>query len=235
MKTVLIQELKCKEIPVTKMDTTKISEIIRIAFDYEKPSLLLETNWYFLTAIITLLLIWFIIRKKINNWGKWYEMEVEISGSPKAKFKIKRNTENLYVANRIYIELITRKAALPIDEKNDVISEIYNSWYNLFNIIRDEIKTLPGEYLKNHDPTKALIGLTTKILNEGLRPHLTIHQAKYRKWLENELKNKESNKLSPQEIQRKYPNYKELISSMKNVNTLLIKYSKELNKLIEGK
>lgn len=217
------------------MDTTKTSEIIRIAFDYEKPSLLFETNWYFLIAILVLLLVWILIRKKLNDWGKWYEMEVEISGSPKAKFKIKRNTENLFVANRIFIELTTRKAAIPIDEENDVISEIYNSWYNLFNIIRDEIKTLPGEYLKNHDPTKALIGLTTKILNEGLRPHLTLHQARYRKWYEIALANEKNDNLSPQEIQKKYPNYKELIASMKEVNILLIKYSKELNKLIEGK
>ena len=59
-------------------------------------------------------------------------------------FKVKRNTENLFIANRIYLELVTRKAALPFDEDNDVIVEVYDSWYTLFSTIREEIKNVPG-------------------------------------------------------------------------------------------
>ena len=165
----------------------------------------------------------------------WQSLEVEISGTPKAVFKVERNHENLYIANRIYIELTTRKAAIPIDENNDSIEEIYDSWYNLFGIIRDEIKTVPGKYLKDHDPTSALIGLTRKILNEGLRPHLTEHQAKFRKWIEREKVKKENENLSPQEIQAKYPDFANLVVSMKAVNLILANYANELDKLIKGK
>ena len=186
------------------MDTTKTYEIIRFAFNSSKPSLTFETDWYFVLFILLLLIVYLLFKNKSKTWWHIHEMEVEISGSPKAKFKVKRNSENLFVANRIYIELTTRKAAIPIDEENDVIEEIYNSWYNLFQIIRDEIKTLPGEYLKDHDPTNALIGLTTKILNEGLRPHLTLYQARFRKWYEIEKVKPENENLSPQEIQKKY-------------------------------
>jgi hypothetical protein len=157
---------------------------------------------------------------------------VEISGSPKAFFKVQRNDDNLFIANRIYIELTTRKAAIPIDEENDVIEEVYDSWYMLFGIIRDEIKTVPGRYLKSHDPTIALIGLTTKILNDGLRPHLTEHQAKFRKWYKQEKAKNED--ISPQELQKRYPDYDNLISSMKQVNQTMIQYANELNKLIRG-
>lgn len=212
---------------------SSIIEVIRISIDSSKPALAFESNWYLIGGVLLLVPITVIV------WGKYlsqrfniYDLGVEISGSPKAFFKVQRNDDNLFIANRIYIELTTRKAAIPIDEENDVIEEVYNSWYKLFGIIRDEIKTVPGSYLKSHNPTIALIGLTTKILNEGLRPHLTEHQAKFRKWYEQEKEKKE--KISPQELQRRYPDYDNLMESMKQVNQTLIQYSNELNKLIRG-
>jgi len=215
-------------------DTTETFEIIRLSFDSQKPSLTIESDWIILSITFVLLLVAYFIHKKISRWFNWYEMEVEISGSPKLSFKVERNYENLYIANRIYIELTTRKAAIPIDENNDNIEEIYDSWYHLFGIIRDEIKTVPGKYLKDHDPTSALIGLSRKILNDGLRPHLTEHQAKFRKWLENAKKESSNQVLSPQEVQMKYPDFTNLISSMKTVNLVLVNYAGELDKLIKG-
>lgn len=216
------------------MDTISTYEMIRMSFDYYKPAMTIESNWYLISIIIILFLAGLILKRRYPQWFNWYEMEIEISGSPKAKFKVERNNDNLYIANRIYIELTTRKAAISIDEDNDVIEEVYNSWYKLFGIIRDEIKSVPGNYLKDHDPTKALIGLTTKILNEALRPHLTEYQARFRKWLEIEKQKIENKEKSPQEIQKKYPDYYKLIVSMKQVNKTLMDYSNELNKLIQG-
>lgn len=216
-------------------DTTATHEIIRLSFDRNKPSLTIESDWLILSIVVALLLLAYFIKRNFSKWFNWYEMEVEISGSPKLSFKVERNYENLYIANRIYIELSTRKAAIPIDENNDSIEEIYDSWYHLFGIIRDEIKTVPGKYLKDHDPTSALIGLSRKILNDGLRPHLTEHQAKFRKWLENAKKESANENLSPQEIQMKYPDFTNLVSSMKAVNLILANYATELDKLIKGK
>lgn len=213
-------------------DNTTI-EVIRLSIDSSKPALTIESNWYLMGVVLLLFLILlFAWRKYLSQKFNIYDMEVEISGSPKASFKVQRNDENLFIANRIYIELTTRKAAIPIDEENDVIEEVYNSWYKLFGIIRDEIKTVPGCYLKSHDPTIALIGLSTKILNEGLRPHLTEHQAKFRKWYDQEKAKNEN--ISPQELQRRYPDYVNLIASMKQVNQTLLQYSNELNKLLRG-
>ncbi|GAH33260.1 unnamed protein product, partial [marine sediment metagenome] len=182
------------------IDTTKTHEIIRVAINTEKPTLLIEIDWIILIAVAILILAYLLFRKRIIKLFHLYEMEFEISGSPKAKFKVRRNSQNLYIANRIYIELTTRKAAIPIDEENDVIEEVYNSWYKLFEIIREEIKSLPGEYLKDHDPTNALIGLTSRILNEGLRPHLTKYQARYRQWLKQEIEKRKDEDITPQEI-----------------------------------
>ncbi|MEC4048953.1 hypothetical protein OX284_005905 [Flavobacterium sp. SUN046] len=216
-------------------DSTATHEIIRLSFDSHKPSLTIESDWLIIAIIVALLLFAYFIKRNFSKWFNWYEMDVEISGSPKISFKVERNYENLYIANRIYIELTTRKAAIKIDENHDSIEEIYDSWYQLFGIIRDEIKTVPGKYLKDHDPTSALIGLSRKILNDGLRPHLTEHQAKFRKWLENEKKQSVNKNLSPQEIQKNYPDFTNLVLSMKAVNLILANYAIELDKLIKGK
>lgn len=216
------------------MDNEK-TKILDFEIDWSKPTLLIESDWWVLIPIlvvgIIIYLIW-IFRFKKNF--KIHEMSVDISAKPKVTFKVKRNTENLFIANRIYLELITRKAALPFDEDNDVISEIYDSWYELFKIIRNEIKDVPGEYLLSHNPTEELIGLTIRILNEGLRSHLTKYQARFRKWYKIESEKDENKLLSPQRIQEQYPEYENLVSDLKSVNQILMDYSDELKKLIKG-
>lgn len=216
-------------------DTINVFDIIRLSIDAKQPAVTLSSSWLVLIIAVVIVFIFFIINRFIlKNRNRWQNLEIEISGTPKAIFKVERNFENLYIANRIFIELTTRKAAIPFDEEQDVIEEVYDSWYKLFGIIRDEIKAVPGKYLRKHDATKSLIGLTQTILNEGLRPHLTKYQAKFRKWLKENKNKPEYIHLTPQQIQQKYPDYLELLNSIKIVNQLLIDYSNELNKLIKG-
>lgn len=183
---------------------------------------------------LLLLLIYFIykLNNKHKNMPSLYPVELELDiCNTKSKFKVMRNSENLYVANRIYLELVTRKAAIEINPEYDVINEVYNSWYKLFDIIRNEIKGIPGEYLENkYEQSNELIELSMKILNNALRPHLTKYQAEFKAWLRN---NEASygNK-TPQEIQKSYPKYQELINDMKNVNLTLCGYAEELKKFI---
>ena len=69
-------------------------------------------------------------------------------------------------------------------------------------------------------------------MNDGLRPHLTIWQAKYRSWYEcasNDYKG-----MTPQEIQRKFPEYDLLVSNLKQTNDIMIKYAIELKRLIDN-
>jgi hypothetical protein len=130
-------------------------------------------------------------------------------------------------ASRIYVELTTRKAGISIDEENDVVEEVYNSWYRLFCNIRDEMKLLPASYLRNGNSYPAL-QLANKILNEILRPHLTEHQAKFRQWLENTKRNSKNKNTSPQELQKKYPDYNNLIVSLKQANEKLMEHTDKL-------
>jgi hypothetical protein len=135
-------------------------------------------------------------------------------------------------AIRIYIELTTRKAGIPIDEDNDVIEEIYNSWYKLFCTIRDEMKLIPIDCLKDIVDPKSIVGLANKLLNEVLRPHLTEHQAKFRKWLKTTEKDSINHFLSPQELQKKYPDYLNLIESFKETNKIVNEISQEFYGLV---
>lgn len=213
--------------------------IINTSIDYTKPALIIETNWYLIMGLILVAILYFIYRRRIKSKFEDLftdETSIEINtGLVTYSQKIKRNYQNLYIANRIYIELVTRKAALPIDENKDVIKEVYDSWYVLFKTIRDEIKNLPGEILVDNHNTKKLIDLTIQILNEGLRPHLTEFQAEFRKWYEHELKQDTANLKSPQQIQKDFPKHGQLIKSMLEVNETLRAYSEQLKKFIHKK
>ena len=147
------------------------------------------------------------------------------------KIELEQDTEIRNFANRIYIELITRKAGLPIDEEKDVIEEIYDSWYKLFCIIRDELKALPAKCFKSQPDTETAPAIALNILNNILRPHLTEHQAKFRDWLKIAKGNEEFKILTPQELQRKYPEYKVLMKSLKNTNVLLMNNMQKLYEL----
>lgn len=135
---------------------------------------------------------------------------------------------NSYVkklANEEWIELSTRKIALPFDEENDVIVEVYNSWYEVFKRFREILKELP---INNNKEVEKLSLLILKILNEELRGHLTKWQARFRKWY------KENENIigeDPQEIQKKYPQYKELVKDLKRVNNNMIIFTEELDKI----
>lgn len=129
------------------------------------------------------------------------------------------------LANEVWIELSTRKIALPFDEENDVIVEVYNSWYEVFKRFREILKELPTN---NNKEVEKLSLLILKILNEELRGHLTKWQARFRKWY------KENENIigeDPQEIQKKYPQYKELVKDLKRVNNNMIIFTEELDKI----
>lgn len=168
-----------------------------------------------------------MIEKYINTVGNVVVEETENNIIESKVSELKIDPEIKILAHRIYIELITRKAAIAIDTENDVIEEIYNSWYKLFCIIRDEMKTLPIRYFNDKESQPVII-LSMKILNEALRPHLTEHQAKYRAWLEKAKNNLKYKNLIPQELQKNYPDYNNLVQSMKTTNLILMDCSKSL-------
>ena len=146
--------------------------------------------------------------------------------------ELRPNNEDVQIAHRIWTELMTRKAAQPIDIEHDVIVEIYNSWYALFGRVRQLISDIPGQMLRKEQSTRELVRIATQTLNNGLRPHLTRWQARFRHWYDkcpDAVKEK-----CPQDCQRGFPDYEILVEDIKRVNGQLIQYAAELEKIIHG-
>ena len=68
-------------------------------------------------------------------------------------------------------------------------------------------------------------------MNKGLRPHLTKWQKKYKKWYTQTSNTQEYKDKDPQDIQKHFPEFDDLVKDMKSVNHGLMKYAEELKKI----
>jgi hypothetical protein len=193
-------------------------------------------HWIVIVISVLVAAIWLLVRWKYlgERYAEFEIDEAEI-GIGNHKVKIKPSEQDLQIAYQLWVELNTRKIGLKIDKENDVITELYNSWYEFFHISRELIKSIPVRKVRANKSTRELIDLSFKILNEAIRPHLTKWQAKFRKWYEAEKEKEENNNLTPQELQKRYPEYEELEKDLLHVNEVLISYKEVLEKLINVK
>lgn len=193
---------------------------------------------WFEILLLVLLITFFVVKfRQIIKFFKGIEFsEIELGTGNKAKVILKPNHQVKQIAYKLWVELSTRKLGIPIDVENDVIIEVHESWYKFFSIARELIKEIPAEKANNKD-VKQLIDISTKILNEAMRSHLTLWQARFKYWY-NIAKEKYSN-ISPQELQKKFECsdksfdcYDEMIDSLQSVNFKLIHYKNLLEKIV---
>lgn len=163
--------------------------------------------------------------------ASWKAIEVEIALGKVGKVKLTPNHETLRIAHQAWAELATRKAALPFEVDHDVIAEVYDSWYVLFKELRALVKSVPAEQLSTGQPAARLVEVLVQALNDGLRPHLTRWQAKYRAWWEAEKAKPENQGLAPQELQRRFPDHNVLLTDLLSVNRDLQGFSEALRKI----
>lgn len=135
------------------------------------------------------------------------------------------STEDRVLAWKMYVQLTTRKAALPFDESQDVVADVHSSLYELFQVTRELLSGMP---LTDIERPKGVAELILRTLNGGLRPHLTLWNASYTRWWEQQLSDQTQNGKTPQEVQQQYPKYKELVEDLKRTNTGLSKFADEL-------
>ncbi|MDR0509867.1 MAG: hypothetical protein LBH06_02080 [Rikenellaceae bacterium] len=209
-------------------------DIVKIAFD-DNYNLVILMHWVILIPIVLIAVIGIMHLLK----GKYpFLRNVEIDsaeiGIQGHKVKIRPNHTNIEVAYRIWVELNTRKIGIPIDFDHDCIVEVYNSWYQFFGVTRELIKSLPATKIRNDKDTQELIDVSTKILNEGLRPHLTKWQARFRKWYDNACKRPESDDKCPQQVQEEFPDFAELREDMIRINQHLMTYKEKVYELAFG-
>ena len=182
--------------------------------------------------IILIVIVIYFIYGTINFFlkKKFKIVTMNINIANIGSVSIEKNRDISKIAHKAWVEIMTRKVGLLFEEDKDVIVEVYNSWYALFGIIRELLKEI--EPMKKDAKIEKLEDILIKTLNYGLRPHLTKWQAKFRRWYEQEIGIEENQKLSPQEIQRKYDKYDELVEDLKKTNKQMVQFAEELKKLI---
>jgi hypothetical protein len=183
--------------------------------------------------LILLLVIYFVIRWLLGlTLGPNFQLDTAEVGLGTGTISFKPNLGDQQIAYQIWVELSTRKIGLPIDLDHDVISEVYDSWYNFFSITRELVKDIPVNKVKNRS-TQKIIRLSISVLNEGLRPHLTSWQTRFRHWYDRQLQDAKDD-IDPQAIQAKYPKFDDLKKDMLIVNERLIKYRDKMEELVLG-
>jgi len=219
---------------LTALNTNDVTEYKLITVFENGIDTTLSINVPVLLIAILLTLIGVLIVKWLFGWSFKNFLVDEITLKDPytgSTVKIKANKEDRKVAHKIWTELVTRKAAIPFEKNKDVIIEVYDSWHTLFQCVREQISLIPIEKMNGREKKdiEALIDISISVLNEGLRPHLTQWQAKFRAWYtaEKEVKPEKS----PQEIQENYPHYEELVDDIILVNEKLISWADELKKL----
>lgn len=184
-----------------------------------------------LLIILTTILVYLIYKVFKYFFRKKFKIvNMNISIANIGNISIEKNKDISRIAHKAWVEIMTRKVGLLFEEDKDVIVEVYNSWYSLFGIIRDLLKEI--EPRKKDKDLEKLENILIKTLNFGLRPHLTKWQAKYRRWYNQEIEKDVNSQLSPQEIQKKYKKYDELITDLKETNKQMVQFAEELKKLV---
>lgn len=204
-------------------------DVFKVFFDENYNFVIQISIWLILVLVLLFLVYFFWLKNKFRY--DLVKIDINLGNVGKAEFRPNKN--DLQIAHKIWTELVTRKAAIPIDKDHDVIEEIYDSWYAMFQKVREFISDIPADLIRSNKSTKEIVRIATQTLNDGLRPHLTRWQARFRTWSES--KKDKMMEMTPQEFQQEYPEYNDLIEDLMTVNEQLIQYSQELKKIIDKK
>lgn len=181
-------------------------------------------------AVLVVIVVLGVLARR--RGGRWQLTQADFTFAGCATVTMCPTDDVAGLAHQAWVEITTRKAALPFDEEHDVVVEVYNSWYELFRALRELAKNVPTRRgLRKNSDEAQLVEILTGALNEGLRPHLTQWQARFRRWYDEEQRKNEVAGLSPQEIQRRYPQYDDMVSDLRTVNTGLMEFAEGLRKI----
>lgn len=205
------------------------NELISLHLDSDDSLSVTLSIW--MVLIVGLILVSAVaIARRGNPFRRLSEFEIDEAtlGIGEHRIKLRPNDLDRQIAYAIWVELSTRKLGLPVDPKHDVIVDIYDSWYHFFGISRELVKSIPVTKVRRADTLK-VVELSMQVLNEGLRPHLTRWQSRFRHWLK--AAQEKQPDVSLQELQSQFPDYEELISDMMSVSQRMQVYRAEMYRL----
>lgn len=187
----------------------------------------------FVVIVFLLLVLGGFAWRNRSSLKRWETVEIEVPFGA-AKVKIAPNNEIVRIAHQAWVEIVTRKVGLPFDDENDVLIEVYDSWYALFAETRNLIRSVPSWNMRHSDDAGKLIDLLLTIMNDGMRPHLTEWQAKFRRWYSMQITLANNLTRDPQEIQRDYPGYAELVADLKRINIHMMQFADSLKLIAQS-
>lgn len=214
-------------------ETAQSIQLVSLGYNRADQKMQFDVNVWagaVLLLIALLLALW-----RARAWRHYKSLEIDEAeiGIGPGKVKLRPNLTDRQVAYQIWVELSTRKIGLPIDLDHDVIAEVYDSWHTFFGVTRDLIKSVPVSRVA--DPsTRKIINLSIEVLNEGLRPHLTRWQARFRNWFGQQQPQAGVIGDEPQKIQKIFPEYAALETDLLAVNKRLMAYRKAMHSLVYG-
>lgn len=174
----------------------------------------------------TLLVLWIVFRRRTGVKSVSVGLPF---GLGSATFDL--TPKDRIAAWKLHVQLVTRKAALPFDPKEDVIADVMASLHELFQVTRDLLLEMSPT---NSADRNGVAGLIVRVLNMGIRPTLTRWHADYRRWWDSAVQLPGNASRSPQDIQRNYPRYAELVTDIGRMNIELSKFSDELALIAAG-
>jgi hypothetical protein len=183
-----------------------------------------------LAGLVALAWRWWASR----DWLGTFEVDQAEIGLGSSKLKLAVNETDRQIAYKIWVELSTRKIGLDIDLEHDVIVEVYDSWHTFFTVTRELIKDVPVSKFRRAE-TEQIVRMSIEVLNFGLRPHLTKWQARFRRWYEWHSRQDDFAQTTPQEIQKKFPDFDALSTELREVNGRLISYRQKMYELVVAK
>lgn len=187
-------------------------------------TIIIRMNWVLIFLIAVAL---FFVARKFRKRSNNIQIDQITLGIGDSSVSFSYDIRDQEIAYKLWIEMNTRKIGNTF-VNDDVIVEVYNSWYSFFQIARDLLKDIPVRKVKK---ASALVDTTTDILNKGLRPHLTKWQARFRRWFSSEIEKNENRDKTPQEIQQSYPHYAEMIEELRKTNEKMLAYKSLLQKI----
>ena len=190
----------------------------------------LEITTLVLLVLVVIVIVAFLIKTyKKHKISSFTISGIEVGMSPSLTLSL--DNSDRQIAYRVWVDINTRTIAVPINLEVDNIKAINDSFYNSFLTTRELIKDIPVHKLSK---SKELVELLTNYLNNLLRPYLTKWGTLYKEWYENAQKEQNGKLVSFIELQRSFPQYKELTKDLLEINKKVITFSDQLHKIAFG-
>lgn len=164
--------------------------------------------------------------------GKKKDRQVRRHGSPSAGDK-KASARQTGFAALVQIE--SHQITRGVDLGKDNLTRVYEAAYRMFLRVRELIGELPVDEFNRGPTAQQVYDALSAALNESLRPHLTKWPEQYEQWQKAFVKTRKGQKLSAQQLQKRFPQRRVLSRDLKKVAQRLQADTRTLKSLIFAK